>query len=317
MRFVRAALLAPVVIVISGFGAGPGSTTSPFAQHPAEVVVHLDRSIGTIDPLIYGHLTEETLTSWEGGVSSEMLVDRKFSVPEERFPFSGTGGGWEPIELASTVTLVQDQVVYYSAPMSQRISNAGGTVPAGVQQRGYRMTPPQMSRQAPSGGVQVVSQRTPEPFHFRTGEHFRARIAIKNRDLNGAVFVAIGEDYKHTAAKHAIDLAGGEDWKVYQFELAATADANDAKFMIFTESRGTVWVDSASLVRSDLDEGGFRKDVLEATRRLRPRMCAGREDGLFPIITGRTGLGQWTSAVRRRIALGAAITTTTSAWMST
>jgi len=112
MRFVRAALLAPVVIVISGFGAGPGSTASPAAQHAAEVVVRLDRFLGTIDPLLWGHFTEETLTSWEGGVSSEMLVDRKFSIPEERQPgvplLSGTGGGWEPIEFASNATLVQD-----------------------------------------------------------------------------------------------------------------------------------------------------------------------------------------------------------------
>ena len=162
--------------------------------------------------------------------------------------------------LAPSVTLVQDQVVYYSAPMSERITNSGGPVPAGVAQSGFRMVMPHVSTDA----------RIPEPFHFRAGEHYRARLAVKNRDLHGAVYVALGESPGKSVAKHAIDLKGGEDWKVYEFELAPTADADDAKFMIYTDSPGTIWVDSASLVRADLDQNGFRKDVLDATRKLQP-----------------------------------------------
>jgi len=40
--------------------------------------------------------------------------------------------------------------------------------------------------------------------------------------------------------------------------------------MIYIDSPGTVWVDSVSMVRADLDDGGFRKDALELTRRVRP-----------------------------------------------
>jgi alpha-N-arabinofuranosidase len=258
-----AAKVAAIFLVAIAAGAiwAAASQDSP---GPASVTVHLDRTLGIIDPLIYGHFTEETLTSWEGGVSSQMLVDRKFSVPEVRNPgqpwLKGTGGGWEPLQVAPNVTLVQDQVVYYSAPTSQRITNSGGSVPAGVAQSGFQMVMPQVSPDA----------RVPYPFEFRAGEHYRARLAIKNQDLHGPVYVALGESSRNAVARHAIEVKGGEDWEVYEFELTPTAEAHDAKFIIYIDSPGTIWVDSASLVRADLDEGGFRKDVMEATRKLQP-----------------------------------------------
>ena len=274
MRLFRTAIFARVIVVTTCFAIAQGNQLTPTAQNPSQAVVHLDRTLGAIDPLLWGHFTEETLSDWEGGVSSEMLADRKFSIPEARQladpRYGGTGGGWVPIEFASNVMLLQDERVYYSAPMSQRISNAGGSVPAGVQQAGYRLAMPQVARKLASGMMQRGDQKISAPFHFLPGEHYRVRIAIKDGDLNGPVTVAIGQDYKHIIAKHDINLAGGEDWKVYKFDLVSNAEANDAKFMIFTESPGTIWVDSASLVRRDLDEGGLRKDVLEATRRLTP-----------------------------------------------
>jgi alpha-L-arabinofuranosidase len=255
----KAVVIFLIVAGISFFaGCAHAQSTSV-----ATITVHVDKPQGMIDPQIFGHFTEETLTSWEGSASSEILVDRKFSMPEERHPDSpwitGTGGGWEPVRLAGDVTLVQDQQVYYSAPMSQRITNTSGVGAAGVQQSGYMMVFPHIT----------PLQRIPEPLHISSGQKYRVRIAIKNRDLHGTVTVALGKSYEAPDVTHEIPFQGGEEWKVYQFELAVKSDVPDAKFMIYTKSKGTVWVDSASLVRADLDERGFRKDVIEATRTLK------------------------------------------------
>jgi alpha-N-arabinofuranosidase len=234
------------------------------SSQSASVVIHADRSRGEINPLIFGHFTEETLTSWEGGVSSQLLVDRKFSIPETRDPHApmmiGVGGPWRPVALAGNVTLVQDRTVYYSAPMSERITNYGGPAPAGVQQSGYRIVLPHVSKEG----------FLTDPFDFRAGQHYLARIAIKDKDLSGDIHVALGNSYREVIAEHVISLQPGSNWRVYEFELAPTADASDGKFMIFTTSRGTVWIDSASLVRRDLDDGGLRSDVLAATRKILP-----------------------------------------------
>jgi alpha-N-arabinofuranosidase len=234
------------------------------ANDAATVTVHIDQHQGSIDPRIFGHYTEDTLSSYEGGVLSEMLYNRKFEMPEERdiknFLFVGTSSGWEPLGLSSGVTLVLDDRVYYSPSQSERIAFSGGSIPAGIQQKGYQVVPPHMS----------TFQRVSNPFRFRPGERYRVRLAIKNRDLAGSVFVALGESYHSPVAQHAFNFSGSEDWRVYECELTPTGETADGRFMIYINSPGTVWVDSVSLVREDLDEGGFRKDVLEATKRFKP-----------------------------------------------
>jgi alpha-N-arabinofuranosidase len=233
-------------------------------EAPAAITVHLDRLLGPIDPLIFGHYTEETLTSFDGGISSQLLYNRKFEMPEDRnaqnFLFKGTSQGWEPIGLDSGVTLVLDQDVYYSPSQSQRITFSRGETPAGVQQSGFRYLLPQF----------LTNQRIDDPFRFRPGERYNVRLAIRNQNLRGSVHVALGETYLKPVAAHEFPFSGFQDWAVYHCELVISAEANNAKFMIYIDSPGTIWVDSVSMVRADLDDGGFRKDALELTRRLQP-----------------------------------------------
>jgi len=230
----------------------------------AVVTIHTDKPLGRIDPRIFGHYTEETLTSFDGGVSSQLLYNRKFEMPEDRdaknFLFKGTSQGWEPLVLDTGVTLVLDRDVYYSSSQSQRIMFAGGDSPAGIQQRGLHYVLPQF----------LTNQRIEDPFRFMPGERYKVRLAIKNHDLKGSVHVALGESHLNPVASHEFRFSNEKDWEVYECEIAPSAETDQGKFMIYIDSPGTVWVDSVSMVRADLDDGGFRKDVLEMTRRLKP-----------------------------------------------
>ncbi|MGH9845420.1 MAG: alpha-L-arabinofuranosidase C-terminal domain-containing protein [Blastocatellia bacterium] len=243
--------------------------TSPtgacYSQSPASISVRLDQTTGTIDPKIYGHFTEETLSGFEGSVWSELLWNRKFEILEERdiAPpiFKGVAAGWEPIALDTNVTLVQDTQVYFSPSLSQRITlSDAGDVPAGIQQSGYQYVLPHISRK----------QRVDHPFSFEPGERYLVRVAIKGKEFNGAVNVALGESYDRTVAKLSFRLSAGEDWRVYSGELIPSARVEKGKFMIYIDSPGTVWVDSVSMAPADLNEDGFRKDVIELTRRVTP-----------------------------------------------
>jgi alpha-N-arabinofuranosidase len=234
------------------------------AGDPAVITVHPDRSLGLINPRIFGQYTEETLTSFDGGISSQLLFNRKFEMPEPRdahnFLFKGVSEGWDPIGLDTGVTLVLDQEIYYSPSQSQRITFAGGDTPAGIQQRGLQYVLPHL----------MTNQHLDNPFLFKPGERYKVRLAIKNHDLDGAVHVALGESHQKTVAAHEFKFSSAKNWEVYECELVPSAEANNAKFMVFINSPGTVWVDSVSMVRVDLDDGGFRKDVLELTRRMQP-----------------------------------------------
>jgi alpha-N-arabinofuranosidase len=256
------AVLALVIAVVPLAACPP-----PEAEKSAVITVRLDETLGPIDPRIFGHFTEEVLTSYEGGISSELLFNRKFEMPEERtnpnLPaplVTGAANGWEPVELDGSVTLALDRKVYFSPSQSQRITHTGGPVPAGVQQKGYRVVMPMLA----------ASQRVDDPFHFKPGQRYRVRLAVKSQDLRGSVHVALGESYRKPVAHQAFTFAGSAGWKVYHCELEPSAVARGGKFIVYIDSPGTVWIDSVSMARADLDEDGLRKDVLEVTRRVKP-----------------------------------------------
>ena len=240
-------------------------TWAASSQPPATITVHPNESLGMIDPRIFGQFTEPSLTSYEGSVLSEMLFNRKFEIPEERgpghFDSVGTALGWEPVQIDASASFLVDRRIYYSPSHSERITKTGmSEIPAGIQQTGYRYVIPQLGTQ----------QKVADPFEFKPGQKYRIRLAIKNNDLRGNVVVALGESWRDPVAKHEFSFQGGEDWKVYHCELTTARAAPQGKFMIYINSPGTIWVDSVSMARVDLDEDGFRKDVLEVTRRIKP-----------------------------------------------
>jgi hypothetical protein len=53
------------------------------------ITIHADGPRGEIGPQFFGHFTEETLTSWEGGSSSRQKV---FDPGNPRFPCSYDAG---------------------------------------------------------------------------------------------------------------------------------------------------------------------------------------------------------------------------------
>ena len=47
-------------------------------QSTASITVNVNNPLGEIDPTIYGHFTELTLSSFEGSIWSELLFNLKF-----------------------------------------------------------------------------------------------------------------------------------------------------------------------------------------------------------------------------------------------
>jgi alpha-N-arabinofuranosidase len=111
---------------------------------PATLTVHLDRSIGRINPNVYGTNIEHLETLVYGGIWGEMLTDRKFAGHDgSRLPNRGRRRGrglqeawrgefndkanfglvapWEPVNPNEHVYYVHDNTTFYSGRQSQRI----------------------------------------------------------------------------------------------------------------------------------------------------------------------------------------------------
>jgi len=91
-----------------------------------------------------------------------------------------------------------------------------------------------------------------------------------SKDPNMTIHVAIGESHDKIVAKLSFNLSKDGDWRIYRGELNPSARVEKGKFFIYIDSPGTVWVDSVSLVREDLNEDGLRKDALELTKKISP-----------------------------------------------
>lgn len=93
-------------------------------------------------------------------------------------------------------------------------------------------------------------------------------VYLKRSGFTGPVKVAIQRDAV-TLASGQIDPAEGDAWKKYTLELNPTATASDAVFSIQFRGPGVLWLDNASLMPVN-NVGGWRPDVVEALRALKP-----------------------------------------------
>ncbi|MBI2425529.1 MAG: hypothetical protein HYV27_22075 [Candidatus Hydrogenedentes bacterium] len=232
----------------------------------AEIQVDLASAGAEISPLLFGHFTEMTLTSFEGGVSNEWLFNRKFGIDESGETDklivlrSGTGAGWTPLTQDTAVTLALDKNVHFSAPFAQRLTLLDAAAgPAGVWQSGFQ---PVLKHLTPL-------KRVPYPFRFKAGTTYRVRLAIRQGNDPVSVHVGLGTAADALAAETTI-APQGRDWVVVERLLTPMRTVEDGRFLVCIREPGTVWIDSLSLTEDGKDDGGFRKDVIELTNQIMP-----------------------------------------------
>jgi len=98
--------------------------------------------------------------------------------------------------------------------------------------------------------------------YFRSSEPVRVRVAVGR--FMGSFVQPYGE-----AAEFDVS---GEQWHRIEAELASRVSDEQADFVLLLESKGTLWVDSLSLLSErDLHRcRGWRGDIVEAVRALKP-----------------------------------------------
>ena len=122
-----------------------------------------------------------------------------------------------------------------------------------------------MVRQAGTGEAGLRQK----PIFLRGGEHYRGSVWLKGTTENGVQVRLMDERGQAVFRQELRDF--GKNWKKQAFEFTTAQTVSNAAFEIALAGAGDVSVDMASLFpQRALDAGGFRPDVLQAIKDLKP-----------------------------------------------
>ncbi len=216
----------------------------------AEIRIEPQKTLGEIDPMLYGVNVEHLERAVYGGYWAELVRNRKFAGHDDARPgrgwpaawereFSdppgfGIPAGWEPFGAGPAVEYAHDNSVFYSGGQSQRIDLLGdGDSPRGVSQP----------------GIAVLG-----------GEGYHLRVVLRARGPIGPVRVGLGDDVAEVLIDDR-DLA--EEWRTIESHLVPKSGGS-FDLRITAGGRGQLWIGAISLMRADHHRaGGVRQDVAE------------------------------------------------------
>ncbi len=200
----------------------------------ASIRVDVGRRLGRIDANIYGHFIEHLGRCINGGIWGEMLRARKFVGFDD--DHDGLPDPWRVIggrdpQLLASVELARGVGVLWLRSLSEH----GGH---GVAH----------------GGLAV-----------RRGESYSLELDVR----------AAGGELREVeialAGAREVRPAPGDEWRRWEMELPARWDADDAALSIACRGKGELQMRDVSLMAAgDRATGGFRADVIELVRALRP-----------------------------------------------
>ncbi len=107
---------------------------------------------------------------------------------------------------------------------------------------------------------------------LRAGRKYTVSMYLRAEDLAGPVTVSLGHDYGgFVSAYRSAEVRGiPQEWTKFTAVLEPRADDDRAELSIRVASTGTLWIDQVTLMPDDHVEG-WRRDVIEAIRALKPR----------------------------------------------
>lgn len=139
---------------------------------------------------------------------------------------------WDAVGAGATDTFLLDTVNAYTGKQSQVIWHKEGSGKLGISNMGLNRW-----------GIAV-----------RKGQQFAGRVYLCAEHLAGPVTLALqSADGSKTYATHEINNVTPE-WKKYSFSLTSAATDPKARFVLYIEKRGKLWVDQAVLMSTGADQ---------------------------------------------------------------
>jgi alpha-N-arabinofuranosidase len=217
-----------------GFSGAEEKLQGQISVSPAE-------KSGEISPDIYGLFSATVFHHYDQGMWAEMLKDRKFAEPDRQEGDYGVVRKWFSIGRNEKTYFMHDNTIYYSGTQSQKIiSESPANTRTGIGQAGLCL---------------------------KKDRGYDVRLNLKQQSIKTPVVVTM-EDDSGVYAKEEITIPD-TDWNRFEFKLKPAQSDKNGKFTITFSGEGTLWVGTASVLPDD-NLSGFRRDVVEALKEIRP-----------------------------------------------
>jgi alpha-L-arabinofuranosidase len=203
-------------------------TTMALAAAPdATVQVDAGKVVNRTTRLMYGSCIEDVNHEIYGGLYAQQIFGESFEEPPGAATAQGeVSGMWDAIRTGSAVAYYTwDDNVPFNSAHSQKIELLRGDGTAGVANRGLKRW-----------GLSVLR-----------GHAYAGRLYLRQSGYNGKVTVALqSADGSHTYASQELGPIGKE-WARCDFSLKASANDANARFAVWIDKPGAVWVDQVYL----------------------------------------------------------------------
>lgn len=151
---------------------------------------------------------------------------KSYNIPFEPTNTHHVSGMWEATTYIDSAQphYALDTNTFTNGKQSQMIENKASTGRVGVNNKGLNRW-----------GIAT-----------RKGERFEGEVMLKGSA--DKVVVALQTDYNVELCRSEIKGIG-QEWKKHTFSLRSRGEINDARFVIYIEGKGKIWIDQAMLMR--------------------------------------------------------------------
>ena len=220
--------------------SGAPSTAAP----EAKLTVQVDKPGAKISPMLWGIFFEDINHSADGGIYAELVRNRSFEDSDKPEHWSLVTGG----------SAKADITIDHSHPLN----------PLNRRSLRWHIT-------GEGGGkVSVVNNGYWGMAITKDAEYRFSMTARCGDGFNGPLTVAIESESGETLAQGTIEGVG-DNWKTFMLELRASNTEPQARLVISTAQKGTLWLDMVSLFpKKTWKDHGLRVDLAEMLAGLKP-----------------------------------------------
>lgn len=224
-----------------------------------------------LSPYVFGHNLEHTRAAVNGGLSAQMLRNRKFAGKPSRN--EGVCAEWSGI---GEKTLFQQDLQSYTKHIGNPDMRRSNEIRS------------QSVQNLVEGQVAGIAQ---DHLFLKGGETYEMRTVTRVSAPLTLLVELTDRDGTTVYASHSLELTPSPDWEVRAFDLTPAADDKDGLVRYTFTSRATVVFGALSMMPKDHFHG-MRRDVVAHLKAIGPRLLrwpggnfAGEyrwKDGLLP-----------------------------------